>query len=155
MASRACGNRLSLRNQYDTKFFFSSGFVSTNPEPRARVLFLRAVRPVWHSMIRLAGLNSRHEKIYSVGFEWTPTYEQGLSENVRRKFPRTWEPKKSPGTPESPPDSCCVKQPKSFQTYHLPRYAASRPGGQVPEMHWFSRAGSAALVAVAAVITLS
>ncbi len=43
-------------------------------------------------------------------------------------------------TPESPLNQCCVKQQKSFPTYHLDEWAASRPGGQVPEMHWFSRA---------------
>jgi hypothetical protein len=47
----------------------------------------------------LAGINSRHEKICSVGFEWT-RQNQSHAENARRKFPRTWEPKKSPGAPE-------------------------------------------------------
>ena len=58
MASRACGNRLSLRNQYDTE------------TPRASAC--RASCPVRPDAIGLAELNSRHEKIYSVGFEWTP-----------------------------------------------------------------------------------
>jgi hypothetical protein len=32
----------------------------------------------------------------------------------------------------------CVKQQQSFQKYHLPERAASRPGVQVPGVHWFS-----------------
>src|SRR5580693_324953 len=55
MASRACGNRLSLRNQYDTK------------TPRASAC--RVCCPVRPDARKLAGLNSRHEKIHSVGFE--------------------------------------------------------------------------------------
>src|SRR6266567_4506100 len=38
------------------------------------------------------------------GFRVDPENEQSHIENVRRKFPRTWEPKKSPGAPESPLD---------------------------------------------------
>src|SRR6266849_2546067 len=32
-----------------------------------------------------------------------------------------------------------MKQQKSFQTYHLRGWPASRPGGQVLGWHWFSR----------------
>jgi len=58
MASRACGNRLSLRNQYDTK------------TPRAST-FSWAFRPLRPNLTTLAELNSRHEKMHSVGFKWT------------------------------------------------------------------------------------
>jgi hypothetical protein len=58
MASRPCGNRLSLRNQYDTK------------TPRAST-FSQGFPPDPAQLIQLAGLNSRHEKIHSVGFELT------------------------------------------------------------------------------------
>src|SRR6266478_3894605 len=85
-ASRACGNRLSLRNQYDTKTprasTFSQGFL---PDPA--------------QLTRLAGLNSRHEKIHSVGFEWTPINLQDLVENVRQNF---LEPGNRKNLPERP-----------------------------------------------------
>src|SRR5437879_7061298 len=89
MASRACGNRLSLRNQYDTKTprasTFSQGF------PPAPAQFGHTGRT------KLASRKNAQR-----GFRVDPENEQSHAENVRRKFPRTWEPKKSPGTPESP-----------------------------------------------------
>ncbi len=66
-------------------------------------------------LTQLAGLNSRHEKIHSVGFELTLNNDESRAENVRRKFPRTWEPKKSPGAPESPPDRSCVSSKSLFK----------------------------------------
>src|SRR2546429_5512004 len=79
-------------------------------ENPAREYFYRAFSPVRPNLTELAGLNSRHEKIHSAGFELTPSAPtcSGTRSGSRRKcplkFPRTWEPKKSPGAPESPPD---------------------------------------------------
>src|SRR5712664_4160268 len=68
--------------------------------PAREYFYLRAFRPVRPNLTKLAVLNSRHEKIYSVGFELTPTRSES-----RRKCPSkissTWETKKSPGAPES------------------------------------------------------
>jgi hypothetical protein len=79
MANRACGKRLSLRNQYDTK------------TPRASVLF---VRPFYRSaFFRAARRPSREKpgharvtnKIFSVGFEMS--VENFFRKKAFEKFP--------------------------------------------------------------------
>src|SRR5437762_927745 len=100
MASRACGNRLSLRNQYDTKTPRASTFFQGFPPAPAQFDCT--------SRTKLASRKNTQR-----GFRVDPEKEQSHAENVLRKFPRTWEPKKSPGTPESPPDRSCVKQQES------------------------------------------
>src|SRR5712692_5944581 len=52
-------------------------------------------------------------------------------ENFLEPGPR----KNLPELPKVPPDRCCLKQQRSFSSYHLARRAASRPGGQVPGLH--------------------
>ncbi len=86
MASRACGNRLSLRNQYDTK------------TPRAST-FSQGFSPGLAQFDSTGQTKLASRKNPQRGFGVNPENEQGLSENVRRKFPRTWEPKKSPERP--------------------------------------------------------
>src|SRR5207302_2595154 len=44
---------------------------STTRKPRARVLFFQGFPPAPARVDYTAGLNSRHEQIHSVGFEWT------------------------------------------------------------------------------------
>src|SRR6266853_562040 len=67
--------------------------------PAREYFYLRAFRPIRPNLTKLAGLNSRHEKIHSVGFELTP-----IRSRSRRKCPSkissTWDTKKSPGAPE-------------------------------------------------------
>src|SRR5580658_1506298 len=98
MASLACGRRLSLRNQYDTK------------TPRASVFLLRPSNgrrfPQGDSspVPREARTCSRHEKIYSVGFEMS----------VENFFRKNKDSKNSLRDPESLPDSCCIHTAKSF-----------------------------------------
>src|SRR5579872_5130616 len=97
MASLACGRRLSLRNQYDTK------------TPRA-MLFCCA-RQTDGAVIRAIRRPSREKpgparvtkKIFSVGFEMSV-------ENFSRKE-RT---KNSLRAPESLPDLCCILTAESF-----------------------------------------
>src|SRR5205814_10167287 len=69
---------------------------STTRKPRARVLFSRAFRPLRPNLTALAGLNSRHEKIHSVGFEWTlkksrvtpkMSFDNSLEPGNRENFP--------------------------------------------------------------------
>lgn len=128
MASRACGNRLSLRNQYDTK------------TPRASSQGLRPGPAPEHSVGRTK-LASR--KNPQRGFRVAPGQAgvplklsvENFLEPARSRL--AWATKKSSGAPEVPPDSSCAEQHKSFPTYHLRGGAASRPGGQVPELHWW------------------
>src|SRR5260370_977753 len=72
-----------------------------NPPPEP--FYLRPFRPIRPTLPKLSGLNSRHDKIHSVGFELTPN----LSESRRKspsKISSTSDTKTSPGPPESPPD---------------------------------------------------
>src|SRR5207249_11537272 len=115
MASRACGNRLSLRNQYDTKTPRASPFFQGFPPTPAQFDCT--------SRTKLASRKNTQR-----GFRVDPEKKQSHAENVLRKFPRTWEPKKSPGTPESPPDRSCVKQQESL---NLPPASRGRkPSGR-------------------------
>src|SRR5580700_5042188 len=63
MASLACGKRLSLRNQYDTKNPARECFLLRSSNGR------RFPQGDSSPIPRGAGTCSRHEKIYSVGFE--------------------------------------------------------------------------------------
>jgi hypothetical protein len=63
MANLACGNRLSLRNQYDTKTPRASVFLFRPSNGR------RFPQGCSSPVPRETGTCSRHEKIYSVGFE--------------------------------------------------------------------------------------
>jgi hypothetical protein len=98
----------------------------------------------------LAGLNSRHEKIHSVRFEWTLK-----TCKVSPKISSNLGTEKISLNARITAGLELREQQESFLTYHLPKRAASRPGGQVPEMHWFPWGRGVALVAVAARITLS
>src|SRR5277367_66502 len=104
MASLACGRRLSLRNQYDTK------------TPRARIFFCCArqtdgtvIRAIRRPSREKPGTCSRHEKSYSVGFEMS------VENFLRKKYS-----KNSLRDPESLPDycrsKCCKRQQSHFQT---------------------------------------
>jgi len=86
MASRACGNRLSLRNQYDTKTPRASPFFQGFPPAPARVDYT-------------TGLNSRHEKIHSVGFEWTPKKSRVTPKMSFENFLEPGNRKNLPGLP--------------------------------------------------------
>ena len=52
--------------------------------------------------------------------------ENFLEPGPRKNLPELPKCRRTPG---------CTKQQKSFSTYHLHGGAASRPGGQVPELH--------------------
>ena|ERR1700686_1343778 len=99
MASLACGKRLSLRNQYDTK------------TPRASVLLLRSSNgrrfPQGGSppVPREAGTCSRHEKNLQRGFR-----------NVRRKFLRKIKIRKIPsGLPNHRRTCASLKHQSHFK----------------------------------------
>src|SRR6266852_9506412 len=86
MASRCCGSRLSLPNQYDTK------------TPRARILvcgrqgaalFFRAVRRPSRDS---PGTASRHESKHSVGSKMSLEKFQILAKEKFRKFLRSSRP---------------------------------------------------------------
>jgi hypothetical protein len=85
-----------------------------------------------------------------------PENEQGLAENVRRKFPRNWDAKKSPGTPEFTAGLKLREAAKAFLNVS-PAAAASKPSGRPGSRSaWiFLRGPIVALVAAAAGITLS
>src|SRR5256885_229523 len=56
--------------------------------PAREYFYLRTFRPVRPNLSELAGLNSRHEKIHSVGFELTPAPSlSGTRPRPRRKCP--------------------------------------------------------------------
>src|ERR1700731_1089215 len=79
MASLACGKRLSLRNQYDTK------------TPRASFLLRssngwRVYQSESSLVPREAGTCSRHEKIFSVGIE--VSVETFFEKKEFEKFPQ-------------------------------------------------------------------
>src|SRR5580698_9681803 len=102
MASLACGRRLSLRNQYDTK------------TPRASVLccarqtdgaFLRANRRPSREKPGYARVTKKFAAWVSK-CPWKSSFEKKNSKN-------------SSGAPEALPDSCCIHTAKSFLTVAL------------------------------------
>src|SRR5947207_15890564 len=90
MASRACGNRLSLRNQYDAKTPWASTFFQGFPPAPAQFDCT--------SRTKLASRENPQR-----GFVVDTEKEQSHAENVLRKFPLTWDAHKSSATPEAPP----------------------------------------------------
>ena len=93
MASRCCGKRLSLRNQYDTQTPRAS---LSKQDCYAVHICLRAVRrPVPHR----GGTSSRHETMHSAGFENVRRkfrYQESAPEDVKRFL------RNSPRTPPTP-----------------------------------------------------
>src|SRR5438477_13130754 len=83
---------------------------STTRKPRVRVLSSRASRPLRPNMTALAGLNSRHEKIHSVGFEWTPKKSR---DTQKMSYENVLEPANR-------------KTPPGLQTHRRPEAAYSR-----------------------------
>src|ERR1700722_4011821 len=109
MASLACGRRLSLRNQYDTK------------TPRASVFLWRSSngRRCFQGVRRPSREKPGNERVAKKSTAW-------VSKCPSKTFFERKDSKNSLRAPEAPPNLCCVNAAKSFLNVSLGR------GGRKP-----------------------